>query len=49
MSTSTEAPEGVRFIVRSRLLTDDELAVLDAVGRQAAFMVVQVAHGIVQS
>jgi uncharacterized protein (DUF779 family) len=26
---SVEAPEGVRFIIRSRLLTDDEWAVLD--------------------
>ncbi|MDQ0381460.1 DUF779 domain-containing protein [Amycolatopsis thermophila] len=26
---SLEAPEGVRFLIRSRLLTDDELAVLD--------------------
>ncbi|OLT44214.1 UDP-glucose 4-epimerase [Saccharomonospora sp. CUA-673] len=25
---SLEAPEGVRFLIRSRLLTDDELAVL---------------------
>ncbi|MEU2039929.1 DUF779 domain-containing protein [Nocardia niwae] len=27
---SLEAPEGVRFLIRSRLLTDDELAVLAA-------------------
>jgi uncharacterized protein len=27
---SVEAPEGVRFIIRSRLLTDSELAALDA-------------------
>ncbi|BDT92219.1 MULTISPECIES: DUF779 domain-containing protein [Nocardia] len=27
---SLEAPEGVRFLIRSRLLTDQELAVLDA-------------------
>ncbi|HLS76995.1 MAG TPA: DUF779 domain-containing protein [Nocardia sp.] len=27
---SVEAPEGVRFLLRSRLLTDDELARLDA-------------------
>ncbi|SIQ45815.1 hypothetical protein SAMN05518682_2572 [Cellulosimicrobium aquatile] len=27
---SVEAPEGVRFIIRSRLLTDDEWAALDA-------------------
>lgn len=26
---SVEAPEGVRFLIRSRLLTDEELAVLD--------------------
>lgn len=26
---SVEAPEGVRFLIRSRLLTDDELADLD--------------------
>ncbi|NKQ58982.1 DUF779 domain-containing protein [Amycolatopsis sp. K13G38] len=26
---SLEAPDGVRFLIRSRLLTDDELAVLD--------------------
>ncbi|PRX49999.1 hypothetical protein B0I33_102115 [Prauserella shujinwangii] len=26
---SLEAPEGVRFLIRSRLLTDDELAELD--------------------
>jgi len=32
---SVEAPEGVRFLIRSRLLSDDELAVLPpaAVGR----------------
>lgn len=28
---SLEAPEGVRFLIRSRLLTDDELASLDLV------------------
>ena len=28
---SVEAPEGVRFLIRSRLLTDDELATLTAV------------------
>jgi uncharacterized protein (DUF779 family) len=28
---SVEAPEGVRFMIRSRLLTDDELKELDAV------------------
>ncbi|WP_040866357.1 DUF779 domain-containing protein [Nocardia exalbida] len=27
---SLEAPEGVRFLIRSRLLTDEELAVLEA-------------------
>jgi hypothetical protein len=27
---SVEAPEGVRFLIRSRLLTDEELAELDA-------------------
>ncbi|GAA0390069.1 DUF779 domain-containing protein [Microbispora corallina] len=27
---SLEAPEGVRFLIRSRLLTEDERAVLDA-------------------
>ncbi|WP_169947811.1 DUF779 domain-containing protein [Microbispora sp. H11081] len=27
---SLEAPEGVRFLIRSRLLTDEERAVLDA-------------------
>ncbi|MBM6401749.1 DUF779 domain-containing protein [Phycicoccus sonneratiae] len=26
---SLEAPEGVRFVIRSRMLTEDELAVLD--------------------
>lgn len=28
---SLEAPEGVRFLIRSRLLTDEELAVLDGI------------------
>jgi hypothetical protein len=28
---SLEAPEGVRFLIRSRMLTDDERRVLDAV------------------
>jgi uncharacterized protein len=28
---SVEAPEGVRFLIRSRLLTDEEVAELDAV------------------
>jgi hypothetical protein len=28
---SVEAPEGVRFMIRSRLLTDEELKELDAV------------------
>jgi uncharacterized protein (DUF779 family) len=28
---SVEAPEGVRFLIRSRLLTDDEVAELDLV------------------
>jgi uncharacterized protein len=28
---SLEAPEGVRFLIRSRMLTDDELRALDAV------------------
>ncbi len=27
---SLEAPEGVRFVIRSRMLSEDELAVLDA-------------------
>jgi uncharacterized protein (DUF779 family) len=27
---SLEAPEGVRFLIRSRLLTDDEVAELDS-------------------
>ncbi len=30
---SVEAPEGVRFIIRSRLLTDDEWAALGALAR----------------
>jgi len=29
---SVEAPEGVRFLTRSRLFTDDEVAALDAAG-----------------
>ncbi len=29
---SLEAPEGVRFLIRSRLLTDDEVAVLEGAG-----------------
>lgn len=29
---SLEAPEGVRFLIRSRLLTDDEVAHFDAAG-----------------
>jgi len=29
---SLEAPEGVRFLIRSRMLTDDELAQLQAAG-----------------
>ncbi len=28
---SVEAPDGVRFLIRSRLLTDDELAAFDLV------------------
>jgi len=31
---SLEAPEGVRFLIRSRLLTDDELLALEAVAPQ---------------
>lgn len=31
-SFSVEAPEGVRFLTRSRLFTDDELAALEAAG-----------------
>jgi len=31
---SLEAPEGVRFLIRSRLLDDEELAELDALGRR---------------
>lgn len=30
---SLEAPEGVRFLIRSRLLTEDELAALDRSAR----------------
>jgi len=30
---SLEAPEGVRFLIRSRLLTEAETAALDAPGR----------------
>jgi len=30
---SLEAPEGVRFLIRSRLLTEDELMQLSALGR----------------
>jgi uncharacterized protein len=33
-SFSLEAPEGVRFIIRSRLLTDEEAAALELPGRQ---------------
>lgn len=29
---SVEAPEGVRFLIRSRLFTDEEAAALDPVG-----------------
>ena len=29
---SVEAPEGVRFLIRSRLFSDDEVAALDAEG-----------------
>jgi uncharacterized protein (DUF779 family) len=29
---SVEAPEGVRFLIRSRLFTDEEVAALDPVG-----------------
>jgi uncharacterized protein (DUF779 family) len=32
---SLEAPEGVRFLTRSRLFTDDEAAALDAVSTGA--------------
>jgi uncharacterized protein len=32
---SAEAPEGVRFLTRSRVFTDDEVAVLDAAGPPA--------------
>jgi uncharacterized protein len=30
---SVEAPEGVRFLIRSRLFTDDESAALNSTGQ----------------
>jgi hypothetical protein len=33
---SLEAPEGLRFIVRSRIFTDEEVARLDAAGEPRA-------------